>query len=51
MESQISAPSSGFHVSRIADDQLQDDISVVESALAAVDGEGGAANRSLTPLD
>jgi hypothetical protein len=40
MEGQISAPSSAFHVSRIAD-QLQQDIGVVESALAAMDGDGG----------
>ena len=50
MENRMSAASSGFNLNRIAD-QLQEDISVVENALAAMDGDGAVTNRSLTPLD
>ena len=50
MANRMSAASSGFNLSRITE-QLQEDISVVENALAAMDGDGATTNRSLTPLD
>lgn len=38
MENRMSAASSGFNLSRI-DDQLQEEINVVESALAVLNGD------------
>ena len=38
MENRTSAASTGFNLSRI-DDQLQEEINVVESALAVLDGD------------